>query len=57
MFLILMCPSEVPHGPPLGSWHTAQGQGFVLLWQHWLIALSLSMCPVVLLSQTCHLTP
>lgn len=48
-----------------GSQHTRQGQGFVLLqpctvalpMQHWLIALSLSVSPLVLLSQTCHLVP
>lgn len=47
----------------LGSRHTRQGQGFVLLQpctvalplQCWLIALSLSVSPLVLFSQTCHL--
>lgn len=47
----------------LGSQHTRQGQGFVLLQpctvalalQRWLIALSLSVSPLVLFSQTCHL--
>lgn len=47
----------------LGSRHTRQGQGFVLLQpctvalplQHWLIALSLSVSSLVLFSQTCHL--
>lgn len=41
---------------PSGSPRTGQGQSFVLL-QHWLIALSLSVSPLVLLSQTCHLAP
>ena len=48
-----------------GSRHTGQGQGFVLLQpctvilpvQHWVIAISLSVSPLVLLSQTCHLVP
>lgn len=47
----------------LGSQHSRQGQGFVLLQpctvavalQRWLIALSLSVSPLVLFSQTCHL--
>lgn len=47
----------------LGRQHTRQGQGFVLLQpctvalplQRWLIALSLSVSPLVLFSQTCHL--
>lgn len=44
-------------------WEPAQGQGFLLLQsctvaqalQRWLIALSLSVSPLVLFSQTCHL--
>lgn len=47
----------------LGSQHIRQGQGFVLLQpctvalplQCWFIALSLSVSPLVLFSQTCHL--